>query len=308
MLRPIFALFAMSTMTQVACIDMATIATDTTSEVMLRAQPSLKQESDYDLAKAALPGTLKTIEGFHIANPENENLVGLLAEGYCQYGTGFVQDQWEAAFLAGDTDEAAHQAERATKMFTRCVGYALELLGTSWEKQFYGDLDGVRKLVSSAGNDDRKGMLWAGIGLGSAINLNKTNITMVSHLPKAKLMLTRVVALDDASPPSDPARQAMPHIALGTMYTAQGKAFGGKPALGKKHFLRAIEITDGKFLLAKVMYARFYGVITQDQELFHQTLVEVLQTDPAIWPDQRLANEIAHRKARRYLKYEKEWF
>jgi hypothetical protein len=34
----------------------------------------------------------------------------------------------------------------------------------------------------------------------------------------------------------------------------------------------------------------------------------VLQTDPAIWPEQRLANEIAHRKARRYLRMEKELF
>ena len=34
----------------------------------------------------------------------------------------------------------------------------------------------------------------------------------------------------------------------------------------------------------------------------------VLQTDPAIWPEQRLANEIAHRRARRYLAMEKELF
>ncbi|HET6614029.1 MAG TPA: TRAP transporter TatT component family protein [Kofleriaceae bacterium] len=307
MLRPIFALSATLLMTQTAC-DMATLATNTTADVMVRAQPAMQQESDYDLAKAALPGTLKTIEGFHIANPENEKLVGLLAEGFCQYGTGFVQDDWEAAFLAGDTDEAAHQAEHATKMFTRCLGYALELLGSSWQKNFYGDLDGVRTMVAAAGDDQRAGMLWAGIGLGSAINLNKTNIAMVAQLPKAKLVLERVVALDDANPPSDPARHALPHIALGTMYTAVSPAMGGKPELGKKHFLRAIEITGGKFLLAKVLYARFYGVISQNEDLFHKTLVEVLQTDPAIWPDQRLANEIAHRKARRYLKYEKEWF
>ena len=46
----------------------------------------------------------------------------------------------------------------------------------------------------------------------------------------------------------------------------------------------------------------------QDRELFHKTLIEVLQTDPAIWPEQRLANEIAHRRAKRYLKQEKDLF
>jgi hypothetical protein len=46
----------------------------------------------------------------------------------------------------------------------------------------------------------------------------------------------------------------------------------------------------------------------QDKEMFRDQLVQVLQTDPAIWPEQRLANEIAHRRAKRYLKLEKEFF
>ena len=49
-------------------------------------------------------------------------------------------------------------------------------------------------------------------------------------------------------------------------------------------------------------------MLIQDRKLFHDELVKVLQTDPAIWPEQRLANEIAHRRARRYLSQEKELF
>ncbi len=60
--------------------------------------------------------------------------------------------------------------------------------------------------------------------------------------------------------------------------------------------------------LAKVNYARRVGVMTQNRQFFHDELVKVLQTDPAIWPEQRLANEIAHRRARRYLSQEKELF
>jgi hypothetical protein len=83
---------------------------------------------------------------------------------------------------------------------------------------------------------------------------------------------------------------------------------GGNPEQGRRHFERAIEVTGGRFLLAKVYLARDYCRTVQNRELFHKTLVEVLQTDPAIWPEERLANEIAHRRARRYLKLEKEWF
>ena len=37
-------------------------------------------------------------------------------------------------------------------------------------------------------------------------------------------------------------------------------------------------------------------------------LKQVLETPPSVWPEQRLANEVAHRRARRYLSHEKEWF
>ena len=69
-----------------------------------------------------------------------------------------------------------------------------------------------------------------------------------------------------------------------------------------------IAATQGKFLMAKVLYALNYGTITNNREFFHNTLVEVLNTTPSIWPEQRLANELAHIRARRYLAHEKEWF
>ena len=54
----------------------------------------MKQESDYVLASRAIPGTLKTVEGFHMVDPDNVRLKKLLAEGYCQYASGFIEDEW----------------------------------------------------------------------------------------------------------------------------------------------------------------------------------------------------------------------
>jgi hypothetical protein len=48
--------------------------------------------------------------------------------------------------------------------------------------------------------------------------------------------------------------------------------------------------------------------MTNDQAFFHDQLKQVLETPPSVWPEQRLANEVAHRRARRYLSHEKEWF
>ena len=105
-------------------------------------------------------------------------------------------------------------------------------------------------------------------------------------------------------PPSAPS----PISPSGCFTLALPAALGGQPAIGKKHFEHALDITKNRYLLVRVFYARRYAVAVQDRELFRRLLVEVLQTDPAIWPQQRLANEIAHRRAHRYLQNEKEWF
>src|ERR1043165_7247212 len=78
----------------VAC-DLGKITVDSTAKVLVRGQAALQQESDYQLAHDAIPGALKTIESFWVVSPDNEDLIGLLTEGYCQYGTAFIEDDWE---------------------------------------------------------------------------------------------------------------------------------------------------------------------------------------------------------------------
>src|SRR5688500_8252604 len=87
-MRPPSALAAVIVLTLSAC-DLGRITVRTTAKVLVRAQPAVNQESDYQLAHDALPGTLKTIEGFWVVDPGNADLLRLLTEGYCQYGTGF---------------------------------------------------------------------------------------------------------------------------------------------------------------------------------------------------------------------------
>jgi len=292
--------------------DMGKITVNTTAKVLTRAQPSLKMESDYELAARAIPGTLKTVEGFWVVNPGNASLIAILTEGYCQYGIGFVEDEWEDALVRKDLEAAQYHSTRATKMFTRCLNYALKSLGGKWQADLFADGEGAADKaaarIASAGKKQRTPLLWAALALGSAINQNKDNIEMVQYAGTAKSMLLRVVEIDTKYPPSDPMMAAMPHVALGLVYSAVSPALGGDPKKAEEHFLKALELTKERFLLARVHYAKRVGVATQNRQLFRDNLLKVLQTDPAIWPEQRLANEIAHRRARRYLKMEKELF
>jgi hypothetical protein len=289
--------------------DIGKLTVNTTSKVLLRAQPSLQQESDYELARQAIPGTLKTIEGFWIVDPENERLIRLLTEGFCQYGTGFVEDDWEAARLVKDLPATEYHNERSTKIFTRCLNFALLTLGKRWQRDLFGDQATVAALLKEdAGSDKRFAMLFAGLALGSIINHNLAQMEMLGYLPTVEMVLNQVLEIDKQRPPANRVHAALPYIALGMLHTGRPAALGGEPDRARGYFEQALKITDGKFLLARSLMGYRVGLAKGDRKFFHDQLKQVLETAPSVWPEQRLANEIAHRKARRYLSKEKELF
>ncbi len=288
-------------------------ASGPTSDILERAQSSLQMESDYDLAARAIPGALKTIEGFYVADASRDKLRGILAEGYCQYATAFVEDEWEVAKFAGKIDDAKYQSGRASKLFARCMNYALADMPEGFEKSLFGTPDVAMRAVNGIGKSDRRAMLWVAAGLGGMINHNLDRPDMVAYLSIVKGMFERIVAIDKGYRPDDcnsscVVHLALPHIALGMINSAASKEFGGKPEVAQAEFEEAFKITGGKMLLPKVLLAYRVGVGTNNRKLFHDTLAQVLETDPAIWPEQRLANEVAQRRARRYLSKEKELF
>jgi hypothetical protein len=292
-----------------AACDIGKLTVNTTSKVLVRALPSLQQESDYELARQALPGTLKTIEGFWIVDPDNPRLIKLLTNGYCQYGTGFVEDDWEAARLEKDLAAAEYHNERSTKIFNRCLNYALRTLGKRWQRDLFGDQDTVVKLLKEEGGAGRRfAMMYAAYALGSIVNHNTTRMEMLAYIPTVELVMNHIIELDQKRLPEDLVHAALPYVALGMLHTGRPAAMGGEPDRARGYFEQALKVTGGKFLRARALMAYRVGLAKGDRKFFHEQLKQVLETAPAVWPEQRLANEIAHRKARRYLSKEKELF
>lgn len=288
------------------------LAVNSTSKVLAGAQPSLQMEADYDLARIAIPGALKTVEGFWVSGHGNSGakarLEKILTEGYCQYGTAFVEDDWEEAKFRQDPTAVEYHNARSSHIFTRCLNYALTTLGTRWQKEIFESQDVVTKLLADTDKGKRFALLFAGTALGSLVNHNLTRIEMIGYLGTVQAMLERVVELDKSGLPDNKAHAALPHVALGMLHSGKAKSMGGDPERAKKHFEEALRITDDRFLLARTLMAYRIGLQTNDRKFFHDNLVKVLETAPSVWPEQRLANEVAHRRARRYLSHEKDLF
>jgi hypothetical protein len=123
-----------------------------------------------------------------------------------------------------------------------------------------------------------------------------------------------VIELDKANPPARIDYAALPHVAFGMLYSAVSTQLGGKPDQARQEFETALKLTadkdhpDGRLLLARTLMGYRLGLQNNDRKFFHDQLKQVLETPPSVWPEQRLANEVAHRRARRYLSHEKELF
>lgn len=316
--------FVLSAVASTGCLSKLTEKTafKSTSNILARASAGMQMESDYELARVAIPASLKTVEGFYVAGPPDvarDRLVRILTEGYCQYGTAFVEDEWDAAKLRKDLEAVEATNTRSNHVFTRCLNYALGTLGPKWQKALFGSVEELEPLVRAAGKSQRFALMFAGTALGSLINHNLTRFEMIALLPNVELIMNRIIEIDNGRPPIDPegtyyegkpnlSHAAQPYIALGMIHSARGKAMGGDPDKAKGYFEQALKVTEDKFLLARTNMAIRVGMATNDRKFFHDQLKIVLETSPSVWPEQRLANEFAQRKARRYLSKEKELF
>lgn len=301
----------LSTVVVAGCNLGENIAMKSTSKILAKAQPSLQMEADYDLAKAAIPGALKTVEGFWVAGPPADakaRLERILTEGYCQFGTAFVEDDWEEAKFRQDPPAVAYHNARSSHIFTRCLNFALTTLGKRWQKEIFESSEVVAKLLKDTGKGQRFALLFAANALGSLINHNLTRIEMIGYLGTVQAMLERILEMDKGGLPKNLVHAALPHVALGMLHSGKAASMGGQPELAKKHFEEALRITGDKFLLARTLMAYRVGMQTNDRKFFHDQLKMVIETAPSVWPEQRLANEVAHRKARRYLSKEKDIF
>ena len=140
-----------------AC-NLVKLTADSTADVLEVAAPAFNQESDVQLAREAAPGQLKTVEGFLLASPENKKMIKLLAQGYCEYAFGFLEDDIERHVMAGQTEAADPIVVRATGLYLRCMNYGLKLLGGDWEKSIYGEMPAFEQKVKDADKDDVPGL------------------------------------------------------------------------------------------------------------------------------------------------------
>ena len=242
---------------------------------------------DPETIKKGVPAYLILTSSMIKGDPENPELLEAGAQLYGAYASSFTDSVESKKAL---TNRAFAYASRA--MCIRDVNFC-EVKSISYF-EFERRLAAVDKIqvkplfifVSS----------WAGI-----IEANSSDWNAVAELPKVKSGIQRVLEIDET------VSNGNAHLYMAVMESLLPPALGGKPDLAKKHFDRAIELSEGKNLMAKTLYAEKYARMLFDRELHDKLLTQVIEAD--IGPqDQRLINTMAKQKAAELLSDADDYF
>jgi hypothetical protein len=283
------------------------IVADGTGDLLEEGAPALDAYWDYDIAGTGIASAIIQLETFHSVSPDNEKLAVNLAKAYVGYAQGWVEGQYETAFMAGEFDKADRLRQRARLLYLRARNLALHAMRVRDE----GIDEAIKSVDQTAlpkylaenyvAKEDCPPIFWTGLAWGAAINMSLDQPDLIADLPIIKPFIERARELDDMY------FNGAAYVALGTIEASFPPALGGDPERGKEWFERGLERTERKNNLLQVMYARIYAVNTRNQGLFFKLLNEVIEA-PDAGDAYRLANKVARMRAERYLAHAKELF
>jgi len=269
---------------------------------MIKTAPTIEMEGDPVLAEAATLSNLKMIEGMLLISPRNESLLMMATKSFAGYGAAFVEPAWS---LRNDyfSDDYLHTQKRLQGLYRRSRDTGLrwidlrhpEIARLLRAQSKDAWVDELPKALAKLGPRDVPALFWTAQAWGLLIRADDENLLEIANMSKIKTMMRRVYELDPDY------NFGAVHLFFGMRHTSLGKELGGDLHQAKRHFDNAIAVTDGRYLAARFFYARDYCRATQDRQCFVRGLEQVANTDPDLFPEQRLANTLATIWARQWL-------
>jgi len=235
---------------------------------------------DPETIRKGVPAYLILISTMIKGDPDNPDLLESGAQLYGAYATGFT-----------------NSVESKKALANRAFAYASHAICIRDEN--FCDVKSIsyfefEKRLARVEKVQAESLLifistWAAV-----IEANSSDWNAVAELPKVKAGILCVLETDET------VSNGNAHLYMAVMESLLPPTLGGKPELAKKHFDRALEISNGKNLMAKVLYAEKYARMLFDRELHDELLQQVIDAD--IGPkEQILINTLAKQKAAELL-------
>jgi hypothetical protein len=248
---------------------------------------AILNQNDPETVRQGAPAYLLLIDGLIADNPKNTSLLLAGASLYSSYAGAFVDDH----------DRAAKLSEKGRDYGWRAMCTSDRSACNSWSAP-YGEFE---KAVSEMGVKELPVLYGAAAAWATWVMANKGDWAAVADKARVDAMMRRVVELDDSYD------EGSAYLYLGVLATILPEAMGGKPEEGRLAFERAIELSGGRNLMAKVLLAEDYAKLVFDAELHDRLCQEVIDADPEA-PGLTLINTLAQEKAKALLADSRDYF
>ncbi len=248
---------------------------------------AILNQDDPETVRDGAPAFLLMLDSFVEGSPHDPAMLAAASDLYAAYGVLFVEDP-----------------ERAQRLTARSLDYGQRALCAAENGACGIASTGFRDFepkLAPLKRDDVATLYSYAIAKLAWIQSRSGDMGAVAELPKAETALARVRELDPGY------REAEVERYLGVLATIRPPALGGRFDEGRAHFERAIELSEGRDLGARVDYARYYARTLYERELHDRLLQEVVEADPHA-DGLTLLNVIAQREAMELLASADDYF
>jgi predicted anti-sigma-YlaC factor YlaD len=267
------------------------LAVNSLADALANAGPGVyATDDDPELVGDALPFGLKTMEALLQMTPKHKGLLIAAASGFVQYAHAYVL--WPAnTFESSDLAAARKGKARAKRLFLRARDYglrALELASPGISQKLSAD---PLAAVADLEREDIPALYWTGVAWGSAISTSKNDMALIGDVPVVRALLQRALSLDESW------GDGAIHEFFVVFDAGRSEAEGGGMAKAEAHYRRAMELNGGRSIAPLVSLAETVCVRQQNRHRFKSLLSKVLDFNVDQYPEKRLANILAQRKA-----------
>lgn len=181
---------------------------------------------------------------------------------------------------------------RALSLYLRARDYglrALDIRHPGFAEAFHGEPE---KVVQDLKKGDVPYAYWTAVSWAGAISMAKNNADLIADLPKVEALIDKALALDESFD------NGAIHSFLIAYDMNRASGTGNPEENARKHFSRAVELSDGKQAGPYVTMAESVSLPKQDKKEFILFLERALAINADAKPEWRLANVIMQKKAR----------
>lgn len=221
---------------------------------------AILNQDDPEIVRDGMPSYMLLMDSFLQGDDPSPAMLSAAAELYASYGAVFADDETRATRL---TRRARDYASMAI-----CGEYAA---ACGWDDMVYDDFAGTLGGLSEKQADT---LYVYGFSLLAYIRAHSSDWNALAELPQAEAVVERYLELAGSG------ANVSAYMYLGILQTIRPPAMGGKPDEARSNFEKAIALSHGRNLGAKIEFAKGYAKLMYDRELHDQLVREVLAASP----------------------------